>query len=206
MNKFLLALLVSALPVLASANTFSFVNANSVGTTSPFTIAGYGNSITATGNVTSGTFGFFITEGLGNGTLSATFLGESSGFNNFYFDADNSLAEYGSTISTTVSGEGVVNFGFTTAELGAAGDFNNGEEATDIIGFALLEVSPDSPAYGLYQYIVGFNDGYTGDADYNDYVVGLNYATTVPVPASLPLMVSALGLFGFGVSRKRSAK
>jgi len=205
MNKFLLALLVSALPVLASANTLSFVSGNSTGTTN-ISITGYGSSIAATGNVTTGKFGTFYTEGTGNGTLTATFLGESSGYNNFYFDANNILAEYGSSISSVIDGSGQVVFGFGTDGLGSTGTFTNGSDAGDVIGFALLDVSPESPAYSLYQYIVGFNDGYPGDADYNDYVVGLNYATTVPVPASLPLMVSALGLFGFGVSRKRSAK
>jgi hypothetical protein len=49
--------------------------------------------------------------------------------------------------------------------------------------------------------LIGYNDT-AGDVDYDDYVVGV---THVPVPAALPLLASAFGVFGLA-RRKNKAK
>ena len=60
--------------------------------------------------------------------------------------------------------------------------------------------------YGQFDYILGLNDSSRLDGDFDDFVVGLRFepVSEVPVPAALPLMATALGLFG--LSRRRTAK
>ena len=54
-----------------------------------------------------------------------------------------------------------------------------------------------------FDFLIGFNDS-APDNDYDDYVVGAT-VNAVPVPAALPLLASAFGLFGLG-RRKGKAK
>lgn len=60
--------------------------------------------------------------------------------------------------------------------------------------------------YGPFDYILGLNDSSTNDYDFDDFVVGLRFqpVSSVPVPAALPLMASALGLFS--LLRRRQVK
>ena len=58
--------------------------------------------------------------------------------------------------------------------------------------------------YGTaYDFLIGYNDSADINNDYDDYVVGV--VNNVPVPAALPLMASALGMFGLS-RRKNKAK
>ena len=200
MNKILLALLASTMPLLSSANTLVFTP-----TSNSFAINGY-DSIPATGSVISGQFGQFSTTG--PGTLTATFLGSEAGFSNFYMQYGSLLT--GASVSAQIAeATNVVDFHFDTssptpADSSIATLASNSEKFTSEspLSFALLDVANGEDG----AYYIGFNDYFAGTPDFDDYVVKLTYATTVPVPASLPLMASALGLFGFGVSRKRLSK
>ena len=208
MNKILLALLVSAMPLLSSANTLVFTPQFD---SASFAVTGYG-SFSETGSVSNAQFGSFSTAGTGNGTLTATFIGASASFTNFYVQYGNLLTNdtVGSSTSMILTGaQNPIEFYFDTANPKPADSSTptqavNGDifSSSSPLSFALLDVAgtPEDTYY------LGFNDYFNGEPDFNDYVVKLTYATTVPVPASLPLMVSALGLFGFGVSRKRSTK
>lgn len=201
MNKILLALLVSALPVLANANSLIFTPQGE-----SFAIAGYDSSI-STGAVSSGTFGSFSVEG--GGTVTFTYLGKEAAFNNFHVYGENILTTDGGTTTNFVnSSQSPLAFYFDTqsptppagvTSLAANGDIFTADSSAS---FAILSVLDGEDG----AYYLGFNDFSTGDSDFDDFVVKLSYTSAVPVPASLPLMVSALGLFGFGVSRKRSAK
>ena len=197
MNKILLALLVSAMPLLSSANTLVFNN------TTAITFSNFDVSI-GTSTVNSGSFGKFTTTGSGNGILTASYIGKEAGYVNFYFDPYSTMgAMTGASVSQIIDGAGTVSFGFKTNNgSGDAGVFNNGDAQTAVLGYAVLNTT----GYTGYDFVLGFNDFYPSDADYDDLVVGFKYTELVPVPASLPLMVSALGLFGFGVSRKRAQK
>jgi len=48
--------------------------------------------------------------------------------------------------------------------------------------------------------LIGFNDRYTGDNDYDDLVIQADFAE---VPEPMPAMLLGLGLMGIGLARLR---
>ena len=223
MKKLLLACLI-AIPLSATANTLQF---DAVGYN--FKINGYNSGdaygpVAQTGFRNVGQFGSFSIVGEGGGVFSATYLGDESGFNNNYSQSlslgnqvlgENSI---GSTVSAYISGPGLIDFGFYSTNSTAPGisEFRNGQAAGSILGFAVLKerlISPNplltagynnSTTLGMFDFLIGFNDNFSGDADYDDYVVGIKYTpNAVPVPAALPLLATAIGLFGFAANRRR---
>jgi hypothetical protein len=209
MKKILLALLLTT-PLLANASSLVF-NA----TSSDFAIAGYNLTPNTTGDRNVGQFGYFTLEGEGGGTFSATFLGQESAYNNLYgqegVKSGLQIMDE-SALGSTVSSNDIFKFGFgTQTDAGREGVFLNGYSSTGLLGFALLKKFntttgelDNHTTLGDFDFLIGFNDYSKSDADYDDYVVGLKYKpNAVPVPAALPLMASAIGLFGFGARRKR---
>lgn len=215
MKKLLLSLVVCA-PIFASATTLQF---NATGNN--FAFNNYNSSVTGPRNV--GQFGSFSLSGTGGGTFTATYLGSESGFANNYTQnlgsGVQSMGEglVGSSLTTAVTGSGALDFGFfSQSSSGAFGAFNNGQSAGTTIGFVVLKAFSSNVAgagfnnntsLGAFDFLLGFNDAGRSDADYDDYVVGIkftpNTVSEVPLPAALPLMASAIGLFGFGANRRR---
>ncbi|MES2636161.1 MAG: hypothetical protein V4605_02470 [Pseudomonadota bacterium] len=162
--------------------------------------SGYdGEPVGFTGNQNSGVLGALFADVAG--TISFTYLGQESGHvNQFNLVLGAALFEGGTAGSTTVSSfinSGLVDFKFIDTNPNPDVAFANGAVSTSQLGFAILSAT-NSP----YLYYIGFNDTFDKDADYDDFVVGVNFSP-VPVPAALPLMATALGLFGFGASRGR---
>jgi hypothetical protein len=215
MKKLLLACLLCA-PLFASANTLQF---NAIG--SNFKFNDYNLSPNTTGNRNVGQFGSFSINGTGGGTFSATYLGDESGYDNRYIQNlslgnqvlnENTL---GKTVSANISGPGLIDFGFYSTGLSNSA-FDNGDIASRILGFVVLKEYVgrgqsvlnagynNNTSFGLFDFLIGFNDKYTGDADYDDYVIGIKYTpNAVPSPSALPLMATAIGLFGFAANRRR---
>jgi hypothetical protein len=53
--------------------------------------------------------------------------------------------------------------------------------------------------------LLGFNDSYTGDADYDDFVVGVNFVSApVPEPETYAMLLAGLALIGFSARHRRS--
>lgn len=155
----------------------------------------YGNGDGLTGTLIANTAGTFV----------ATYLGQVASFNNLYFGtAQNPGAmneNIRATASLSVNAGDVVNFWFQDGGDGAL--FANGTANTAVRGIAYF-----ANTYGLvdnngrlFDFLIGYNDSADVNADFDDYVVGVN---NVPVPAALPLMASALGMFG--VARRRNKK
>lgn len=171
---------------------------------SPLTFSGYnGQPATATGVYTSGFLGSLAASSAG--TVSFTYLGNESGYSNAFSFSGITFTEanaVGTTASASVNA-GTLDFSFSDSK-GAS--ISNGTASTPVLGFAILNgnLTPVSgPNYGPFDYVLGFNDSSAGDADYDDFVVGVNFTpiSAVPLPASLPLLAAALGFFTFARRR-----
>lgn len=178
-----------------------------------FSVKGYdGQTKTVTGAKTAGNFGVLMTSGAG--TFTATYLGNESGYlDGFRFVLEgkelNETNALGKSISKQVTG-GAIAFQFFDSK-GAV--FNNGAVSGPALGFAFLKDRSrssfaESNKYGNFQYLLGFNDSYKSDADYDDYVVGVNFVSAavpsaVPLPATLPLLASAVGMLGVVMRRRK---
>ena len=199
-------LIVTTLLVLSStavnANSLSIIDSTAI------TFSGYnGQPALYTGARSAGFLGAISADFAG--TITATYLGNESGDNNrFRFEVGNSLNEMdsiGSTINRNIAA-GIVDFRFRDTTTG--GVFVNGSPnlAGATLSYAILDgiLNParSYTNYGPFDFLIGFNDNGSGDTDYDDFVVGLRFAPSeVPIPASIPLMASAIGLFAFGKRR-----
>ena len=196
MKKILLALGFTVIATSAQAITVGNLQLNTYGSTA---FNGTNDVI----NTNTGTFGQL--SATQNTTLRFTFLGNEAGNTNSLLF--NGFVAAGSATNTaTISdsfilnaGTGTVNFGFTGNGGLTASNTTNPEE-----NIAFLE-NVDSlvdAAGNPFAFLVGFNDGGSDDADFDDYVVGISEVSAVPVPAALPLLASALG--AFGIARRRN--
>ena len=162
-----------------------------------------------TGSESKGSFGSLDTKSAG--TVFATYLGnESSYSDSFKLSNGATLTEnnkIGDTISATVEA-GLIGFTFFDNH---SGTFANGSTQGKVLGFIILDGAIKetySKKYGTFEYLLGFNDSSKGDADYDDFVVGINFVcapvTAVPEPESYAMMLIGLGLMGF-VAKRRTA-
>ena len=137
------------------------------------------------------------------GTFTATYLGQVASYTNLYFgtaqNAGINNETRGATTTMNVTGGSAVNFFFQDGGDGTT--FANGATNTAVQGIAyFLNTYNLTDANGdLYDFLIGYNDSADVNADFDDYVVGVR---AVPVPAALPLMASALGIFG--LSRRKN--
>jgi hypothetical protein len=163
-----------------------------------------------TANYNSGWFGQIMATS--PGTVTATYLGQESGYLNSYsLDFfSNMLLESnapGTQVSAFITGVApiLLDFSFNTKkkDVGYIEKVNNGDvfsvtsPSFAILGDYLARQSATiSGQPQRFDYILGFNDSWTGDADFDDFVVGINFTpSVVPLPAAAWLFGSAL--FGF---------
>ena len=59
--------------------------------------------------------------------------------------------------------------------------------------------------YGKFDYILGFTDSFTGNMDYEHFVVGTNSTNMAPVPEpqTYAMMLAGLGLLGLSIRRRK---
>ncbi len=135
-------------------------------------------------------------------TFAVTFLGKEAANVNFFVSNGASVAGSANNVATVGQSfyfdvaAGVIDFGFRGEVLTALNsDINNQRIAYITNDGSYIDANTGNP----FAFLIGFNDGGSPDGDYDDYVVGVS---SVPVPAALPLMASALG--AFGIARRRN--
>jgi hypothetical protein len=172
-----------------------------------FSDAGWGGSasLPQEGIYTSGFSGTLRADA--SGFFNATYLGQVASFPNQYANntmqigGSNMGVAVGTTIGQAVTAGSIIDFKFIDGGNGST--FANGQANTKIQGMLFLDASVWNALYGTaYDFLIGYNDSADVNSDYDDYVVGV--VNNVPVPAALPLMASALGMFG--VARRKSKK
>ena len=141
--------------------------------------------------------------GPGSQTVTYTFLGQESGFNNKFYDnlGGTTLLEsdpIGTSVSSLVSAFGPLNFKFE-GDIGKFA-FNGGhwDKGTSIglIGTNMLVGST------TYQYVIGYNDsaGKKHLGDWDDFVIGVS---AVPEPETYAMMLIGLCLIGFSIRKQK---
>ena len=145
------------------------------------------------------------------GLLTATFLGFEAVDNNTYgFSTGSGLLSNGGALGSTATGftsAGPLNFTFADMTTGTAVG-NGGNASSPYTSYAVLgsfangSFTPYTMG-GLYDIVLGFNDGARVDADYDDMVVGLR-VTPVPEPETYALMLAGIGAVGFMRRRRKN--
>ena len=201
------AIVVSGNLALTGENTVNIISPNSWGPINTIPDGGY----------TSGLSGTLISNV--TGTFMATYLGQVASFANYFVAGGNELnggrpmrgqavAGIGNTISTGVTAGNAVDFAFGRDNNGDGiadlPNVSNGDANQDRRGilYFLNDFNLTDASGTVFDFLIGFNDA-APDNDYDDYVVGVTAGpTAVPVPAALPLLASAFGLFG--ISRRKN--
>lgn len=199
MKKLLIALTVALSATAAQAEVVNHLSLSS------------GDSVTFTGDahdvITGATGGVFGQLSATQDTnFTVTFLGKEAWNVNFYIangsevaGTSTSVVNVGDSFTFSVAA-GLIDFGF-----GGSGTSEPASNLTNYVGkIAYIENDGSyTDAEGNpFAFLIGFNDGGSPDGDYDDYVVGVS---AVPVPAALPLLASALGMFGIARRRKTLA-
>lgn len=172
-----------------------------------------GDAVTFTGDshdvITGATGGVFGQLSATQDTnFTVTFLGKEAWNVNFYIANDSAVA--GTSTSVVNVGDsftfsvaaGLIDFGFGGSGTGASEQASNLTNYVGKIAYIQNDGSYKDAQGNPFAFLIGFNDGGSQDADYDDYVVGVS---AVPVPAALPLLASALGMFGIARRRKTLA-
>lgn len=204
MKKLLLAVSFALSATVAQADVYTTTNGFLSYSYNPTPVI-----FTGTNNAVNTQHGF-------NGQLSAnsdaffsvTFLGKEAGDTNSYLSNGDIVTGTGTDVITSGTTKyftvaaGVIDFGFTGTGGAVA---SNAGLNINRIAYLTNDINAIDPTTGLpFEILIGFNDGGSLDGDFDDYVIGVN-ATAVPVPAALPLMASALGIFGIARRRKSVA-
>lgn len=200
MKRHLLALGLAMATTAASAQL-------SVSGGTDISFGGYnGTPATFTGTLNSGTRNGLLDSGIG-GALTVTFLGKDDAWhtNTLSFGdlvINNMTTAVGSSYTIDVAA-GALDFLFTDTTDGDV--VPNGGPSSAYATYVVTagsEVAEGNPAFGKYDFILGFNDGHIYDADYDDLVVGLSLVP-IPEPETYALMLAGLGAVGFMARRRR---
>lgn len=178
-----------------------FVETDTAKRTEAFDVPGF--ATLPVGSMVS--LGYLDFTGPGSQTVTYTYLGQESGFNNKFYDllGGQQLLEsdpVGTSVSSVVSSIGPLSFEFE----GNVGKFavNGGDwdknTSIGLIGTNMLVGSV------VYDYVLGYNDsaGSKKLGDWDDFVIGVS---AVPEPETYAMLIVGVGLIGFSL-RKQSVR
>jgi hypothetical protein len=202
LKRALFAAALLALPGMAHAE-LSFLTSSTTARTEIFNIAGFPNM--AVGTLVD--LGSLVTSH--SGTVTFTYLGQESGYtNSLQFPASGaSLFEsdaVGTAISAMVNSVGAINFRFTELVSPSNSSAVNGGiwAPNTSIGMIGRNISVLGNSY---DYVLGYNDsaGSASLGDWDDFVVGVNFATQAPEPEVYGMMLAGLGILGWAGRRRK---
>jgi len=156
------------------------------------------------------TVGELVTNELG--TITFTYLGNESGFNNKFhltIGATQTLSEspIGAQASALVSSLGAISFKFEgdTGKFAVNGGSWDPGTSIGLIGTNMTIAS--GLGAGTYAFVIGYNDsaGAATLGDWDDYVVGVNFTPAIPEPEIYAMMAMGLGFMGFVARRRKLA-
>jgi len=174
--------------------------------------AGNGNSF----GIFAGTSGGSFTSVLGPITKERVFLDSNSTFGdaNVRHDIVLNAALTGTLLPALADGSF-----FRPAIQGPGGAYTFTSLIADnpglldhLVAYKITGIDLDREALGIFSYLLGFEDAggslkSLGDADYNDFVVQLDFsAVRVPEPSTLALLGGGLAVFIFGWRRRKVAQ
>ncbi len=147
------------------------------------------------------------------GQLTATFLGkEAIDTDSYTFAMASGTILNTSVLGSMISGPvGVGALNFTFADTFAGTSVGNGGSVGPYTSYVVIGSYTQAGVFtpytnsGQYQLVLGFNDGLTVDADYDDMVIGLN-VTAVPEPETYALMLAGIGAIGFIARRRKQVR
>lgn len=202
LKRTLLAAALLTLPGVANAE-LSFLASSTTARTEIFDIAGFPDM--AVGTLVD--LGSLVTSQ--SGTLTFTYLGQESGYtNSLQFPASGaSLFEsnaVGTAISAVVNSVGAINFRFTELVSQTNSSANNGGIWAPNTSIGMIGRNM-SVLGNSYEYVLGYNDsaGSASLGDWDDFVVGVNFATPVPEPEVYGMLIAGLGILGWAGRRKK---
>lgn len=155
---------------------------------------------------TSGLFGTLWVSG--PATVTYEYMGSESGYDTSLFAAfisgPGTVKEIsGSRAVGTVATDGALDFGFRD---GRGIDILNsmGATFTGASNPSFLILGSNVATSGQSSYLLGYNDSFTGDADFDDIVVRVS-VSPIPEPSTYALMLAGLAAVGFVARRRRAS-
>jgi hypothetical protein len=150
------------------------------------------------------------------GTLTATFLGfEALDTDTFTFSVASGTLNNKTAVADVTSifgpvAAGALNFTFADLFTGTTVGNGGGGGETGMFTSYMVFGTGTGAAFvpytkgGLYDVVVGFNDGLQVDGDFDDLIVGLK-VVAVPEPETYTLLLAGLGAVGF-IARRRQRR
>lgn len=144
--------------------------------------------------------------------VTVTFLGKDAGhLNQLFVDGNlvlDSLAPTASVRGPFQGGNGALNFSFKdTNDNASVPNGGNPLVYASYVVFGSFDQAGAFSAYtkgGEFDYVLGFNDNWHFDKDYNDMVIGIN-VSPVPEADTYALMLAGLGVMGFVAKRRKAS-
>lgn len=191
---------------LALATSALGAGAQSLSLVSPDPAIFLGFNASGVGSFATGLFATINVSGPARVTYE--FVGSESGYDtslfaNFLGGSGLVTESSGSSASGYVGAAGALDFGFRDNHGGLVHN-TAGASMSLLSNPSFVVLGRRLPLSGATSYLLGFNDSYRGDADFDDLVVRVSVAP-IPEPSTYALMLAGLGAVGFIARRRRPA-